>query len=57
MRFYIRAWKHYMYWLNFMIIVQVTSEVLQFFSPKEILLDINTFLISTSFKNIGFSWR
>ena len=36
-----------------MIIMQVTNKVLiVFFLPKEIMLDTNTFSISTSFKNI-----
>ena len=36
-----------------MIIMQVTNKVLiGFFLPKEIMLDTNTFTISTSFKNI-----
>ena len=34
-----------------MIIIQVTNKILIVFSPKEILLDINTFSISTSFIN------
>ena len=42
-----------MQWLNFMIIMQVTKKVLiVFFSPKEILLDTNTFSVSTSSKNL-----
>ena len=42
-----------MQWLNFMIIIQVTKKVLiVFFSPKEILLDTNTFSVSTSSKNL-----
>ena len=37
-----------------MIIKQVTNKVfIVFFSRKEILLDINTFSISTSIKKIG----
>ena len=36
-----------------MIFVQVTSKVLIAFSPKEIFLDIYTFLMSTSPKKIG----
>ena len=36
-----------------MIIMQVTKKVLiVFFSPKEILLDTNTFSVSTSSKNL-----
>ena len=38
-----------------MIIIQVTDKIfLVFFSPKEILLDTNTFSISTSFKSQDF---
>ena len=41
-----------------MIIIQVTNQVLIFFfHPKEILLDINTFSISTSFRKIGILCR
>ena len=41
-----------------MIITQVTNKVLIFFFlPKEILLDTNTFLISTSLKRKGVLWR
>ena len=35
-----------------MIIIQVTYKVFIVFSPKEILLDPNAFLISTSLKKI-----
>ena len=35
---------------NFMIIIQVTNKVFIVFLPKEILLDTNTFLTSTSSK-------
>ena len=39
-----------------MIIIKVTNKVLIVFSTKEILLDTNTFLISTSFKDTGALW-
>ena len=40
-----------------MISIKVTNLVLIVFSPKEILLDTNTFSISSSFEKIGVLWR
>ena len=49
--------KHYIEWLNFMIIIQVTNKVFIVFSPKKILLDTNTFSISTSLRWTGILLR
>ena len=46
-----------MEWLNFIIIIQVTKKVVIALSPKDILLDTNTFATSTSFKKIGVLWQ
>ena len=43
-----------MSWFNFMIIIQVTNKVLIVFLLQEILLDTNTFLISTCSKKQDF---
>ena len=40
-----------------MISIKVTNLALMVFSPKEILLDTNTFSISSSFEKIGVLWR
>ena len=37
-----RFQKHYMQWLNFIMIIEITNKMFIFFSPKEILLDTNT---------------
>ena len=40
-----------------MIIMQGTNKIfIYFFSPEEILLDTNTFSISTPFSKKGFLW-